>query len=111
MSNLRDSIDEIEERFTKISRKANITGDDPDSDDRKVLRKTVRNTIQTITEVAKSQNLSMHTDSVFKKELNRATTCMVGYLKDESSANEQQVLSGLENLREVIDDSFQDKSK
>ena len=81
MSSLRDSIDEIEQRFSKMSRKTNITGDDPDSDDRKVLRKTVRNTIQTITEIAKSQNLAIHTDSVFKKELNRATTTMVGYLK------------------------------
>ena len=54
-----------------------------------------------------SKDLSVHTDSVFRKELNRATTTLVDYLKNEET--EQRVLSGLENLREVIDDSFQDK--
>ena len=109
MGELRDSIDEIEQRFTRLSRKSNITGMPPDESEQSKLRKTVRNTIRTISEVARSKSLSIHTDTIFRKELNRATTTMVGYLKNEQ--NEDMVLSGLDNLREVIDDSFQDKSK
>merc|ERR1712106_995608 len=108
MGELRDSIDEIEQRFTRLSRKSNITGMPPDESEQSKLRKTVRNTIRTISEVARSKSLSIHTDTIFRKELNRATTTMVGYLKNEQ--NEDMVLSGLDNLREVIDDSFQDKN-
>ena len=109
MSSLRDSIDEVEERFSQMSRKTKLTGEAPDSRESEKLRKTVRSTIRTISDVARSKSLSTHTDTVFRKELNRATTTLVDYLKNENT--EQTVLNGLENLREVIDDSFEDKSK
>lgn len=109
MGELRDSIDQIEQRFSQLKRKSNITGLPADETEQSRLRKTVRSMIRTITDVAQSKSLSMHTDTVFRKELNRATTTLVEYLKNEK--NEDTVLSGLDNLREVIDDSFQDKSK
>ena len=60
MGELRDSIDQIEQRFSQLKRKSNITGLPADETEQSRLRKTVRSMIRTITDVAQSKSLSMH---------------------------------------------------
>ena len=54
MSALRDLIDEIEDLFSKMSRKTKITGEYPDAVETEKLRKAVRKSIRTISAVAKA---------------------------------------------------------
>ena len=54
MSALRDLIDEIEDLFSKMSRKTKITGQYPDEAETEKLRKVVRKSIKTISTVAKA---------------------------------------------------------